>query len=83
MHANVYSLLENAQLVALVDRKTEKRTAYSADFGVPAYETMHEMFESHPELDAVDICLPTYEHKDAVLTYDDLKRILRILKKAS
>lgn len=67
MHANVYGLLDNAELVALVDRKPEKREAYSADFGVPAYETLHELFENHPDLDAVDICLPTYEHKDATL----------------
>ena len=67
MHANVYSLLDNAQLVALVDRNPEKREKYAADFSVPAYETMHEMFEKNPDLDVVDICLPTYEHKDAVL----------------
>lgn len=67
MHANVYGLLDNAQLVGLVDRKEEKRAKYSADFGVPAYETLHELFVNHPDLDAVDICLPTYEHKDAAL----------------
>lgn len=66
MHANVYGLLENAQLVALVDRKEEKRSLYSKDFGVPAYETLHEMLANH-EVDAVDICLPTFEHKDATL----------------
>ncbi|MBN9502290.1 MAG: hypothetical protein BGO01_13415 [Armatimonadetes bacterium 55-13] len=66
MHANVYGLLENAQLVALVDRKAEKRETYSKDFGVPAYETIHEMLENH-DVDAVDICLPTYEHKDAAI----------------
>lgn len=66
MHANVYGLLDNAKLVALVDRKPEKRATYSADFGVPAYETLHEMLEKH-EIDAVDICLPTYEHKDAAV----------------
>jgi predicted dehydrogenase len=67
MHANVYSLLDNAGLVALVDRKPEKRQAYSSEFGVPAYETIYNMFEKHPDLDVVDVCLPTYEHKDAVL----------------
>jgi predicted dehydrogenase len=67
MHANVYALLERAQLVALVDRKPEKRETYSSDFGAPAYETLHELFEKHPDLDVVDVCLPTYEHKDAVM----------------
>lgn len=67
MHANVYGLLEGAQLVGLVDQKPDKRANYSADFGVPAYETLHELFEKHPDLDVVDVCLPTYEHKDAVM----------------
>jgi len=66
MHANVYGLLDNAKLVAFVDRKPEKRETYSKDFGVPAYETIHEMLANH-EVDAVDICLPTYEHKDAAI----------------
>src|SRR5690349_11097635 len=74
MHANVYSLLNNAQLVALVDRKAEKRETYSKDFGVPAYETLHELFEKHPDLDVVDVCLPTYEHKDAVMAAASAKK---------
>lgn len=74
MHANVYGLLDNAQLVALVDRKPEKREKYSSDFGVPAYGTLHELFENHPDLDAVDICLPTYEHKDATLAVAAAKK---------
>jgi len=67
MHANVYGLLDNAQLVAFVDRKQEKREAFSSEFGAPAYETIHELLENHPDLDAIDICLPTYEHKDATV----------------
>src|SRR5690349_14541211 len=66
MHANVYGLLDNAKLVALVDRKPEKRESYSKDFGVPAYETLAELF-ANQEVDAVDVCLPTFEHKDATI----------------
>lgn len=74
MHANVYGLLENAELVAFVDRKPEKREAYSSEFNAPAYATLHELFENHPDLDAVDICLPTYEHKDATLAVASAKK---------
>jgi predicted dehydrogenase len=74
MHANVYGLLENAELVAFVDRKPEKRDTYSGEFNAPAYETLHELFEKHPDLDAVDICLPTYEHKDATLAVASAKK---------
>jgi predicted dehydrogenase len=74
MHANVYGLLDNAKLVAFVDRKAEKREKYSAEFGAPAYETLHELFENHPDLTAVDICLPTYEHKDATMAVAAAKK---------
>ena len=74
MHANVYGLLDNARLVAFVDRKQEKRERYSADFNVPAHATLHELFENHPDLNAVDICLPTFEHKDAVVAVASAKK---------
>jgi len=67
MHANVYSLLDNASLEAFVDIKEEKRAKYSEEFGKPAYATIAELLEKHPDLDAVDICLPTYEHRTATL----------------
>lgn len=74
MHANVYGLLDNAELVAFVDRKTERRQEFSSTFGVPSYETLHQLLENHPDLDAVDICLPTYEHKDAVVAVAAAKK---------
>ncbi len=63
MHANVYSILDNATLVAVVDRKPEKAEAFSNDFGVKAYTDFDEMLASE-QVDAIDICLPTYQHSE-------------------
>lgn len=59
MHANVYGLLEGAELVAAADLKKEKAEA----LGVPGYATLEEMLAAH-DLDVVDVCLPTYLHRE-------------------
>lgn len=63
MHANVYSLLENAKLVAVLDSKPEKAEKFVADFGVTAMSDYDEFLKSN-DLDIVDICLPTYLHRE-------------------
>lgn len=63
MHANVYKQLPTAKLVACVDKNEETRSKYLEEFGLMAYATLEEMLAGE-ELDAIDICLPTYLHKD-------------------
>lgn len=62
MHANVYGTLENAELVAVADRKSENGQKFSEQFGVPSYADLGPILDAH-EIDAVDICLPTHLHK--------------------
>ena len=66
MHANVYAALNTADLAAVVDQRPEKLASFSEQFGVPAFSTMAELFASD-SVDAVDICLPTFLHKDATI----------------
>lgn len=66
MHANVYQLLPNADLVGVVDHREEKRNAFAEKFGIPSFGTLEEMVEAL-EVDAIDICLPTHLHKDATV----------------
>ncbi len=66
MHCNVYQILPGVELTAVVDNKPEHASTFSKDFSVPAYATLDQLFANH-ELDALDICLPTYLHKDATV----------------
>lgn len=66
MHGNVYKVLENAELVGCVDRKPEKASVFAAEFDCTAYPSLADMIAAE-NLDAVDICLPTYLHKDAAI----------------
>lgn len=66
MHANVYGVLDCAQLVGVVDHRPDKLAQFSEQFGVDSYETTDALF-AVKEIDAVDICLPTFKHKDATV----------------
>lgn len=66
MHANVYSILDGVELVAVADNKPANADAFARDFGVRTYASLREMLAGEV-LDAVDICLPTYLHKDATV----------------
>jgi len=62
MHANVYKLLDRAQLVAVVDRG-DRGKKFGEEFGVPSFETLEEALKAE-SIDAVDICLPTDLHSE-------------------
>src|SRR5690606_24531074 len=66
MHANVYGALGTAELAAVVDHRPEKLAAFAEQFGVPAFSTMSELFTKET-IDAVDVCLPTFLHKEATI----------------
>ncbi|MBQ2847299.1 MAG: Gfo/Idh/MocA family oxidoreductase [Clostridia bacterium] len=59
-HIPVWEEMQNAELVALCDIRTERMEKYS---GKRCYTDFDEMLEKE-ELDILDICLPTYLHAD-------------------
>lgn len=61
MHGNVYKTLENATLVGAVDIKADVVDGYAKEFGANAYTSLGQLL-AHDEVDAIDICLPTYLH---------------------
>lgn len=62
MHANVYSALEGVELVAACDRDSARLSKYSADHACSPYGDFDQMVASG--IDIVDVCLPTFEHKE-------------------
>ena len=66
MHGNVYNLLDNAKLVAVSDHRPEKLAAYAQDLGCEAV-AHYDALLSRDDIDAIDICLPTFLHKDATI----------------
>lgn len=63
-HIECYSEMENVNLVAAVDMNIEKiKMDMGYEFNL--YRTIDEMLENETP-DAVDICLPTFFHREAV-----------------
>ena len=67
MHAQVYSKLSRAKLVAVVDSNeaNAKANLKQLGLGVPVYADLDEALAKH-RADVVDICLPTPAHAEFV-----------------
>jgi predicted dehydrogenase len=63
MHAVVYGSLERAQVVAVVDRISERAEEFAREFGCRGFGTLEAALGAE-DVDVVDICLPTYLHRE-------------------
>ncbi len=61
VHADCYAALDNVKVVAVADVRRELADAVATRFGADVYGDGKELLEG-AEVDAVDICLPTYLH---------------------
>ena len=62
-HANSYKNISNAKLVAVCDISKEKSDQIASINGSKAYLDFETMMQNE-EFDILDVCLPTYMHKD-------------------
>ena len=65
-HAEMIIRNPEAELVALCDVLTADKVN-TAQFGVPQYATLAEMFANHPEIEVVNIATPNGFHCDHAL----------------
>jgi len=63
MHANCYNNIKDARVVAVADLRRDKAEALASISGAEIYETGRELIE-RADVDAIDICLPTYLHAE-------------------
>lgn len=66
MHSECYRLLPQAKVVAVCDLDREKASEIAKESEARVYTEITEMLEKE-ELDGVDICLPTYLHRENVI----------------
>lgn len=65
-HAACYHNLFNAKLVAIVDTDMKKAIELGERYGATAFASLEDMIKNQ-EVDAVDICLPTFLHREYVI----------------
>ncbi len=66
-HANSYKNINNANLIGVCDINMEKAQSIAKISGSHVYLKFEEMLENE-NIDVVDICIPTYMHKEYALT---------------
>jgi len=65
-HAGIYKQLASAQLVAVADANRPLADELAGKHGVRAYYDIDSLL-ADPEIEAVDVCLPTFLHERCVL----------------
>ena len=63
MHAEVYRNLNKAKLTAITDSDLEKARLLADKYKATAYSSLKELINQE-DVDAIDICLPTFLHKE-------------------
>jgi len=63
-HAQCHAAIPNAKLAAVCDVEEDRRTRFAETYGATPYASLDEMLKA--DIDMVDLCLPTYLHKQAV-----------------
>ena len=66
MHAEVYRNLNKAKLIAITDSDLEKAQLLADKYKAAAYSSLEELINQE-DVDAIDICLPTFLHKEYVI----------------
>ncbi|HUP01275.1 MAG TPA: Gfo/Idh/MocA family oxidoreductase [Gemmatimonadota bacterium] len=66
-HLPAYRRLRNARLIAICDNEAPKRRALRERTGVKHAVSSIDELLAIDEVDAVDVCLPTHLHRDAVV----------------
>lgn len=65
-HVRVFSELNEANMVAIVDRDIDRAKVFAKKFNTSYYQTVQEMLKRE-NVDAVTICTPTVTHTDLAL----------------
>lgn len=63
VHSNAYLNVKNAKVVAVCDLEIEKASVLASAHGAKSYRDFDEML-NREEIDIMDICLPTYLHRE-------------------
>ena len=63
MHANAYNIIDGVQVTAVADIRREKAEELAKISGAEIYSTGMELI-NNADVDAIDICLPTFLHTE-------------------
>jgi UDP-N-acetylglucosamine 3-dehydrogenase len=65
-HAEIYASFPDVEVVGIVGRDKQKTEQVAHTLGICGYTDINALL-THPDVDAIDVCSPTYAHADHVL----------------
>ncbi|AJY75562.1 Gfo/Idh/MocA family protein [Paenibacillus beijingensis] len=76
-HAEAYAAMEGVQLAGIADADLASAEKAARQFGTQEFGSYEEAAESLETIDVVDVCLPTFLHREFVLkAADDGKHVI-------
>ena len=66
MHANSYNIIDGVEVTAVADIRREKAEELAKLSGAEIYSTGMDLI-ANADVDAIDICLPTFLHTEHAL----------------
>lgn len=67
LHLESWQKIPGAEVVCVVDIDKEKALARQREYGIAEISTDYNEIIARKDIDIIDVCLPTYLHKDAVV----------------
>ncbi|MEH7246796.1 Gfo/Idh/MocA family oxidoreductase [Neobacillus niacini] len=65
-HANSYYSMEDVHLVGIVDLRREQAEQIIGEYDTKIFQTLEEAVNALEHIDVIDICVPTFLHKEYV-----------------
>jgi UDP-N-acetyl-2-amino-2-deoxyglucuronate dehydrogenase len=70
-HAREVAFVEDAELVAVCSRNAERVRAFASRFGVPSWYTDYRELLANPDVDVVNVLVPTGQHAEVTIAASD------------
>jgi UDP-N-acetylglucosamine 3-dehydrogenase len=74
VHTEAYAAMDHAELVGIADIQKNKADRLAVQCGTKAFESYEEALRNLPQVDVIDVCLPTYLHKKYVKIAADAEK---------
>ncbi|WP_010281363.1 Gfo/Idh/MocA family protein [Bacillus timonensis] len=70
-HANSYYAMKDVRVVGIVDKRTEQAQEVIGDKDTIVFESIEEAVNTLEHIDVIDVCVPTFLHKEYVMKAAD------------
>ena len=82
-HLSAYQQMPDVRVTAVCDKGEAAGRSLAEKAGCPWYGSCIEMLTAEPQIDVVDICLPTFLHEESVILAAEFRKVIICEKPAA